>query len=156
MEGTRINYKNGDLFNAPQKTVLVHSCNCKGVWGAGVASSFRLLFPKAYHTYRQHCFNNGSDILGSTLLIPTPNYTIGCLITSDGYGNKRDSEKEILINTESAINSMLLAVNDLEINEIHSPKINSGLFGVPWNKTEAVIQSQLNLFPKINWTVWTL
>ena len=31
----------GDLFSVPEGSVLIHSCNCQGSWGGGVAAAFR-------------------------------------------------------------------------------------------------------------------
>ncbi|KAJ5826610.1 hypothetical protein N7447_003373 [Penicillium robsamsonii] len=45
----------GDLFNAPNGAALIHACNCQGVWGAGIARSFRKRYPAAYEIYRNHC-----------------------------------------------------------------------------------------------------
>lgn len=45
----------GDLFTAPQDTVLVHSCNCEGHWGAGIAKAFKDRYPSAFNKYHDHC-----------------------------------------------------------------------------------------------------
>ncbi|KAJ5970209.1 uncharacterized protein N7479_000127 [Penicillium vulpinum] len=45
----------GDLFDAPNGAALIHACNCKGAWGAGIARAFRERYPAAYEIYRQHC-----------------------------------------------------------------------------------------------------
>ncbi|KAJ5312003.1 hypothetical protein PENANT_c022G06098 [Penicillium antarcticum] len=44
-----------DIFTAPDGSALIHACNCKGVWGAGIASEFRDQYPAAYEIYRSHC-----------------------------------------------------------------------------------------------------
>ncbi|KAL2006832.1 hypothetical protein VTN00DRAFT_9500 [Thermoascus crustaceus] len=45
----------GDLFDAPDGAVLIHACNCKGSWGAGIARAFRDKYPAACEVYRSHC-----------------------------------------------------------------------------------------------------
>jgi hypothetical protein len=45
--------------------------------------------------------------------------------------------------------------------EIHSPKINAGLFNVPWEETEKVLETVLHRFmPRsgeatLDWYVWS-
>jgi ADP-ribose 1''-phosphate phosphatase len=84
----------GDIFKVPRGSVLIHSCNCQGDWGSGVAAAFRdkvsngfalaraawtntvcAQFPAAYRSYRKHCTVPGTlhtqkRLLGTTLLIP--------------------------------------------------------------------------------------
>ncbi|KAL1999135.1 hypothetical protein VTN02DRAFT_5003 [Thermoascus thermophilus] len=45
----------GDLFDAPDGAVLIHACNCKGLWSAGIARAFRNKYPAAFEVYRSHC-----------------------------------------------------------------------------------------------------
>ncbi|KAG8528940.1 uncharacterized protein KY384_006629 [Bacidia gigantensis] len=45
----------GDIFTAPSHSVLLHACNSRGSWGAGVAAAFKSKYPKAYDDYRSHC-----------------------------------------------------------------------------------------------------
>ncbi|KAJ9287414.1 hypothetical protein DTO021C3_5105 [Paecilomyces variotii] len=45
----------GDLFDAPDGAVLIHSCNCMGNWGKGIARGFKEKFPGAFEIYRSHC-----------------------------------------------------------------------------------------------------
>jgi ADP-ribose 1''-phosphate phosphatase len=131
-----IKYIKGDLFQAPKGSVLLHSCNCQGVWGSGVAAAFFNKFPQAYKVYKEYCtFYNP---IGTSLSIQDKDYTIGCLFTSKDYGQNKDSVDQILKNTEKAIKDLLLSS---EVNEFHLPKINSGLFGVPWEKTEEVLNT---------------
>ncbi|KAJ5490785.1 ADP-ribose 1''-phosphate phosphatase [Penicillium diatomitis] len=54
-ESRMINEVSGDLFNAPEGSALIHACNTLGVWGGGVAQSFKILYPAAFRVYREHC-----------------------------------------------------------------------------------------------------
>lgn len=78
------------------------------------------------------------------------------MITSDGYGGSKDPESKILESTDNAVLVLLAKMSVKGMTEVHTPKINSGLFGVPWEKTEKIILQQLKGFPNINWTVWSL
>jgi len=84
---------------------------------------------------------------------------VGCLFTSLSYGKRKDSQKEILKNTELAVRDLINQVNEWnskcgssskdgdgsmqmeKIERIWSCKINAGLFGVPWNKTLEVLEN---------------
>ncbi|GAD91648.1 phosphatase, putative [Paecilomyces variotii No. 5] len=48
----------GDLFDAPDGAVLIHSCNCMGNWGKGIARGFKEKYPAAFEIYRVHCKNH--------------------------------------------------------------------------------------------------
>ena len=127
-----IHYIEDDLFNASDKLLLVHACNCQGVWGSGVAALFKRKFPKEFLIYMNYCIdNNVKDIIGTALITNR----VGCLFTSKDYGQNIDSLKEILMNTEKSLDE-LLKNNTMDIA---MPKINSGLFKVPWEETEKVI-----------------
>ncbi len=136
MNNQRIEYRIGDLFSAPGNSVLVHSCNAKGVWGSGVAKEFKHRFPGAFEQYNEYCVNN-DDIVGTSKLTVDNERKIGCLITSDGFGKFVDSPNKILNATSKAFKMLL---EQLEASdEIHMPLINSGLFNVRWKLTEKVL-----------------
>ena len=79
---------------------------------------------------------------------------IACLFTSIGTGSKTSSPTEIVANTAKALNSykeqlhalkeQLLATGNGEkirkIGEVWAPRLNSGLFQVPWKHTRAVVE----------------
>ncbi|KAL4818678.1 hypothetical protein BDW67DRAFT_157151 [Aspergillus spinulosporus] len=52
---SKITEVEGDLFDAPDGTALIHACNCLGSWGAGIAGVFRKKYPAAYEVYESHC-----------------------------------------------------------------------------------------------------
>lgn len=151
-----IEYRKGSVFDAVgPNTILVHACNCQGVWGSGIAPEFKKRWPKAFDEYALECFVMGNKSLGSCTIFTDTNQKIGCLFTSDNYGNKKDSEQSILSHTFLAVQDLLLLIEDSEL-EVHSPKINSGKFAVPWEKTEAIINEELKQFPNVKWIVWEL
>ncbi|KKY29179.1 putative ladp-ribose 1 phosphate phosphatase [Phaeomoniella chlamydospora] len=113
---TTIQEIKGDLFDVQEDAVLIHACNCQGVWGAGIAKEFKKKYPKAFGIYKAHCDefktkdqrkqstkateipqprgSTTSQILGSCLLIPPSEnsgqarkrHWVACLFTSSGYG----------------------------------------------------------------------
>lgn len=180
----------GDLFAAPKQTILIHACNTRGTWGAGIAAAFKFHYPAAFKVYNTHCTSSSSSkststpsggkkttpkvlargpppnasLIGTTLLIPPQTQSlnkaereaqhfIACLFTSKNVGRNKDSAEEILTATGDAVRDLLRQVKFLkegkkdmggkervELGEMVMCKINSGLFGVPWERTQAVLE----------------
>ncbi|KAG7195243.1 ADP-ribose 1''-phosphate phosphatase [Scheffersomyces spartinae] len=161
-----INYIKGDLFSHLPHTkdavsIFAHSCNCQGAWGGGIAAVFKQKYPLAYKSYRDHCLalEDSRELLGTTYLCPTrslepgnknretPIY-IACLFTS----NFSESPEEIVEYTSRAMNDLDQQIKELQVQfeitttdskalVINLPKINSGIFRVPWEETEAVLKA---------------
>jgi ADP-ribose 1''-phosphate phosphatase len=137
----------GSLFDAPKGSIIIHACNTKGVWGSGIAKAFAQHFPNAFCSYAKECSEHGSDLLGTCLLIPEDDYTIGCLFTSRGYGPHKDSPEKILLATEFAVSDLIK--KNLEQKALHICKINSGLFAVPWHLSLGILKES-----RANFTVY--
>lgn len=133
----------GDLFTAPEGSILLHACNCKGVWGSGIAAAFAKRFPKAREQYTELCQKNGHILLGTAHLIPTTRFTIGCVFTSKSYGGNVDAPDKILEATRTAIADLI--AKNVENKPIHMCKINSGLFRVDWNDTKKILKEFSNV-----------
>ncbi len=140
-----IEYRKGDLFDAPVGSILAHACNCKGVWGSGIAVDFKNKFPESFKKYKTSCDMYGADLLGTSRIFHENGYYVACMFTSYDYGNNVDTPEQILHNTHGALNDILAFQTFFEPNshEIHMPKINSGRFRVPWEKTELILQVAL-------------
>ena len=152
----QIKYQKGDLIKkAPKEDYILHSCNARGVWGKGFAKQLKDKYPKSFNEYKAACsrYEREQESPVGECLITSEK--IICIFTSHDYGDKVDSPEQILLATESALSSLILSKKDIRI---HSPKINSGLFQVPWDQTAQIIEEALSLFPKKNimWTVWDL
>ncbi|KAK5713847.1 ADP-ribose 1''-phosphate phosphatase [Elasticomyces elasticus] len=143
----------GDIFDAPPNTLIIHACNCDGSWGGGIALAFKNHYPVAYRKYAAHCKATGGDLVGTGFLIPPQagddsNHFVGCLFTSRHYGRQKDSPTKILAATKPAMLNLLKQIKkfnakadkDDRVNEVRVCKINSGLFKVPWAKTRAVLE----------------
>lgn len=140
-------HRNGDLFNAPPEAMLAHACNCKGLWRSGIAAQFKVRFPDDHIEYERLCYLHGSSLRGQAVLLAG---RVVALFTSVGYGQYVDPPASILEATRSAIRSL-----DSQLPrqvEVHSPRINAGLFKVPWEQTEAVIKG---IDSTRTWVVWT-
>lgn len=132
---------------------IVHSCNNIGVWGAGFAKQLKQYNPTVFKEYVKKCrWNRPFKALAHFDQESDGKPWILSLIVSRDYGVCKDPQEVILENTRE-----LLLIYSNFSNEIvfHSPKINSGLFGVPWEKTEAIIQEFVNK-TGCEWNVYSL
>lgn len=143
------------LFDAPKSihgipgTLLVHACNTEGFWGAGIAKEFKKRFPESFLLYKEFCeagIKTGEFEVSSE----ENGYNVGCLFTSSIDSRSPDSPDEIIVNTVLAVDD-LLNWTDKEFI-IYSNKFNSGLFNVPWDRTEAVLKVLTKKYD-VNWTV---
>jgi ADP-ribose 1''-phosphate phosphatase len=152
-----INYKSGDLFKgSSEESYKIHSVNCCGIWGSGIAKTFKERYPKAFEEYKKDCAN--MDLLGFGMIYDS---NVVALYTSRGYGATLDPKEYILDNTYEAFRNLLMRLKELPEVVLNMPKINSGLFRVPWEETEKVLLKVLTEFKeKCNFTpvvnVWTL
>lgn len=157
----RLTKQRTSLFAAPPSTLLLHATNCRGTWGAGIALQFRKLYPTAFTLYQTHCRQASQklhprNLLGTALLIPPQlssasksereaGHWIGCLFTSENVGKRKDGKGEILEATRGAVVDLVRQVGELGedwggVGEVRMCKINSGLFGVPWEETRGVVE----------------
>lgn len=153
-----------DIFDAPHSSIIVHACNTAGYWGAGVAKTIKSRYQDTYEQYQEYCRTQRSkDILGKCILYTPRNastrkgskckgHWIACLLVKNRIGSlkRKPSQKEqddVLKYTASAMKELLELVESARrlarspIGNIHMPKINSGLFGVPWEQTLKVLKT---------------
>ena len=149
----QLEVRKGDLFeNATPGAALAHACNCQGVWGSGIALDFKKRFPEAYESYKWFCRD---DIMPGVAFIGKSN--VVCLFTSKDYGARKDPPEMILKATYNAALQFLKSFHSGQYTtrEIHSPKINAGFFGVPWEDTEKVLkQALVAANTDTKWIVW--
>jgi ADP-ribose 1''-phosphate phosphatase len=101
----------------------------------------------AHHKFctKEHDKTNPVPTGTAQLLAPVDGDTqhwIGCLFTSAKYGKAKYKPDAIVRHTVGAM-KMLLELAKLAgdgIGEIRMCKINSGKFGVPWEKTEEALR----------------
>ncbi|KAL6710101.1 ADP-ribose 1''-phosphate phosphatase [Coniothyrium glycines] len=146
-----LKYNVGNMFSAPTGCLLIHACNTQGSWGAGIAKAFKERYPEAYKVYhnfcaKEHSPKTGAVPTGTALLIPPVDgheaHWIGCLFTSAKYGKGKDKPDVIVRNTTLAMEMLLALMDKVDgIAEVRMCKINSGKFGVPWEKTSAVLEA---------------
>ena len=134
-----------------------------------MAVAFKQKYPNAFRIYNAHCLSpppgsklvvkqHQANLVGTTLLIPpsnnianqrqaskTPHY-IACLFTSLDYGKRVSPPQEILGNTKKALEDLARQIAEIrqsgqELGDCHAVRINSGKFGVEWQKTKAVLEA---------------
>jgi ADP-ribose 1''-phosphate phosphatase len=129
-------YRTGSLFEAPVGALIAHACNTRGRWASGVAAEFAHRYPLQKTEYEKIC-RRTRGLLGKSVILEGSQHPIGCLFTSDGYGDEVDPPEKILQSTKAAVADLL---NSWQ-GPIHIPKINSGLFRVPWSDTAEVLET---------------
>jgi ADP-ribose 1''-phosphate phosphatase len=129
---SKVVHRSGDLFSALPCGYLAHACNCEGAWNSGVAYLFRQKFPASFKEYNVFCAEGASP--GDVLVCNEEGgYQVICLLTSKSYGAAVDPPQSILAATATAVAQL---PSDRAIN---MPRINAGLFKVPWEDTERVL-----------------
>lgn len=140
-----LKYEKMSLFDAPPGSILMHGCNAQGVWGRGIAAEFKKRFPKSYFQYTDLCNlykrnQPGYGAVGMTLVLEKEHgYNVACVVTSFDYGDI-DPERQILLQTVMALEDFCLTWEvETGGTAIYCNKFNSGLFAVPWEKTEYIL-----------------
>ncbi|KAJ7230719.1 hypothetical protein GGX14DRAFT_411903 [Mycena pura] len=137
---SKLTHIKGDLFAAPAgRSILVHACNTRGSWGAGIALAFKERYPEAFEEYKAACKTHGTALLGTCLLVRGAQHDVACLFTSRDYGRRVDPAPDILAATRLAV-ADLLEKNIEPVKEMHACRFNSERFGVAWEDTEQVLQ----------------
>ncbi|CAI4037263.1 hypothetical protein SMKI_02G1310 [Saccharomyces mikatae IFO 1815] len=174
-----ITYVKGNILKATtHPRILIHSCNCNGSWGGGIAYQLALNYPKAESDYVEVCEKYGSALLGRCILLPSyenSDLLICCLFTSSFGGSSHGEKNSILNYTKLSLNELKAyrasggkgKVNDDIIDiylnnhtkhhigeyNLEMPQINSGIYGVPWKETERVLKE---IDGNMNFTVYQL
>ncbi|KAJ5088515.1 hypothetical protein N7456_012131 [Penicillium angulare] len=153
----------GDIFNAPSGSVLMHACSVQGAWGKGIALEFKKNYPAAYLIYREYCMERlrkpgTHDIpnkvasypprlfarypVGSTFIIPPqqddqmrgrPAHWIACMFTSYDYGKRLDSPHVIRINTAAALDDLKMQLDRMLLEQSEGTECPKELFSCRFN-----------------------
>jgi O-acetyl-ADP-ribose deacetylase (regulator of RNase III) len=154
----KIIYKTGDLLRGDH-AVVVHGCNARGTFGAGVAGHFRREMPFVYEAYRK-AFEAASDgllALGEVIwafdLGGKRPRIVGNMITQQDFG--RDAAKQYV--NYDAITVALQKVNAFvrrvrsghlniaelpELHEVGMPLVGCGLGNGDWPTIASIIENE--------------
>lgn len=160
-----VSYKKMSLFDAALESVIVHACNSQGVWGSGIAKTFKESYPHSFTDYTSFC-NLANEERGtacgraslSSFHKSEPHW-VGWIVTSHDYGVNKDSVELIKVHTTLALHELCKKIYTAHPKETHlsvdvySNKFNSGLFSVPWKDSELILKTVLKDFKRINWIV---
>lgn len=139
----QIQYKKMSLFDAPG--LIFHACNAQGVWGSGIAAEFKKRYPEEYKLYQEFCSKENMTSMAEI------GEKTAWIVTSESYGKEKDNELQILINTVLALDELFYKASDPIypwINKtLYCNKFNSGLFNVPWEKSEQILRTVLKKYP---------
>ena len=148
-----IKYAKMSLFDAPKNSFIVHACNSEGVWGAGIAKEFAIQCPSQYVIYKKQASRIGEAVFEIFHDHDAEPHHVVNLITCSIEKYMSTSEEEILINTATALFDFLtFYVEHYPKKPIYSNRFNSGIFNVPWEKTEKVLKQLTDRY-NVEWTV---
>ena len=165
----KMQYRNGDLLNAPENSVLVHSCNTEGSWGKGIALSLKKRFEYHFKAFKAAlpAARAKRDLLGKAILIwpqpPIINQSpwIGCLFTKSKAGKTPPRLVGLTLErTRTAMQDLMDQLAEIQnrkdssppIGDVCMPKINAGYFGIDWERTREVLE---NIRPTDSSKTWT-
>lgn len=144
----KLNYVEGDLFNAKPKVIL-HGCNMMGGFGSGFAGVLKNIHPEASKAYYS-AHKRGSLFLGTVLWVESKGVIIGNCLTQPTYG--RDGKRHV---SYEAFESCMRHVNQAAedgipgtfaengFSEVSMPMIGADLAGGDWNILGRIISEQL-------------
>lgn len=79
-------FLSGNLLDV-KEGIIVHGCNCQGVWGSGVAKQMKEKYPEAFTKYQSDLKNLGSTALGRVSVWGSMNpVTVHSAFTQNYYG----------------------------------------------------------------------
>ncbi|KAI9726771.1 MAG: ADP-ribose 1''-phosphate phosphatase [Chrysothrix sp. TS-e1954] len=155
VNNAHIEYVTGDVLEAAQGSVIVHSCNCEGSWGKGFAKALRLKYPGHCKRYQIFCkTHKPAQLLGKCLLLgpaedvgDVQDVWIACLFTRKNIfrgSTKATSQAAngVVDATKTSMSDLYRQMQAQNLNRsLAMPKINSGLFQTPWQRTADALQS---------------
>jgi ADP-ribose 1''-phosphate phosphatase len=141
-------YKKMSLFDAPEGAMLIHGCNARGIWGAGIAAAFKSKYPRSFQDYADYCerclnVDKEYGSVGTACISGQENKRfVVSLITSFDFGHLKDSPAFIVAQTYLALSDFFALgyKHKYKDKPIYCNKFNSGMFKVPWHETEKVLR----------------
>lgn len=127
-----------------QKGIIVHSVNCQGAMGSGVAGAIRRKWPQVFSSYKSFCdrHNNSHDLLGKVDIVKIDDgLYVANVFGQEFYGNDGKTYANP-ISLLQGVTSVFLFAEQYDL-PIHSVKVGSGLGGLSWDKDVQPIFSQL-------------
>jgi len=148
-----IEYRKGNVLDAPAGSIIVHGCNAAGVMGSGVALAVKKRYPEAFEVYLREFYVNKLTLGGITFYKTPDETTIINGITQKTYGTypQRYVDYEAVSKVfEKIVDDVKYLHPQSVINEsfdfdapqpyvLAFPKIGAGLGGGSWDVISAII-----------------
>lgn len=156
----KVIYKNTDLFTAiGNNTILIHTVSVRPKQDTNeYTAKFKELFPVCFNDYLYTSELYKSKRMPNSLLgksfwfgYPDSKQRVAFFYVSKKFGKWQDGPNFIVRNTETAVRTFLS--NLPESIEIHSSKLNSYNFKIPWRATEKIINNILKDYPRHRWYI---
>lgn len=144
--------KRGDLFSSTAG-VIGHGVNTQGYMGAGIAKSFRELYPKNYQVYKDACLK-GRLNPGEALVTNTDGRFIAN-IASQEFPGANASLSLLHDGLTAALMTVQILGGEVD-NSLAIPRIGAGIGGLIWEDALVVIEEVSKEFPKVTIEIWTL
>ncbi len=125
----------GNLFDT-RMGVIAHGCNCRGVYGAGIALQVRKRYPEAYQAYMRKHKSVGWHLGDVQYVEAASGFLVVNMATQDTYGRTgrhvdygavRTCFQEVLAFCEGADKGLAI------------PKVGCNLGGGDWTVVEGII-----------------
>jgi O-acetyl-ADP-ribose deacetylase (regulator of RNase III) len=134
-----ITYKVGDLLNS-NEPVLVHGCNCKGAFGAGVAGQINKKFPYVGDSYRAA----SPHILGSIQPVYDMVSDVMVINLMTQLNPGRDARPNAITIAFANLAEFMASSPSLG-SRVAAPRVGCGIGGLQWDEVEFAIKRGLNL-----------
>lgn len=139
----------GNIFTT-QAQAIGHGVNTKGVMGAGIAFSVRLMYPEIYLEYRELCDSDGLQPGGVyTALDDRSGRYIVNLASQDAPG--ANARLEWL---RSSLSHGLDELNELGVTSLALPRIGAGIGGLEWPEVREAIEEVAEAYPHMELELW--
>lgn len=143
-----IEQRKGDVLNVVDG-IIVHGCNCKGMFGAGIALQIKRRFPYAYAAYKQIEVEDGLSMGCLSYAEVAPGKFIVNACTQDDFGtDRRQVNYEAVAVCFEKVSELAL---DIQVERklavpptVYFPQIGAGLAGGNWEIISKIIEESVD------------
>ncbi|WP_008317008.1 macro domain-containing protein [Leptolyngbya sp. PCC 6406] len=146
-----IKYKCGDILREDVEA-LVNTVNCVGVMGRGIALQFKRAYPENFKAYAAACKQKivqpGKLFVFETGQLTNPRYIINFPTKRHWRGKSR------LEDIEMGLESLILTIQQHQIQSIAIPPLGCGLGGLEWSVVKERIIAALEPLTEVSAVVY--
>lgn len=130
-----LHFVKGNMFDCKAEA-LVNPVNCKGISGAGLALSFKMLFPKNFIEYRDACHNKRL-VIGTVFVTENKSGSPKFIVNFPTKKDWRDDSDLKFI--DSGLRALSAWIKENAIKSIAIPKLGCGCGHLPWLMVKELI-----------------